>query len=171
MQIINRFSKFTLCSLILYLCSCAQTGALAGDNESSAGDLRGINHTQSGINKFSVNGYGGVIGGNTCCIMIPDKWQPGMKARIEWEVDPNPDESLPAIGTDEYRKAYQRHAANYQLHNTTVDIPKYVQACALTVHFLPCNKVKVTNACAIYGQPDYPVKEPLNMPEPKSCPK
>ena len=34
-------------------------------------------------------------GGGYCCIMLPDKWRPGLKAHVEWELDPNPNEYIP----------------------------------------------------------------------------
>ncbi|MEZ2696672.1 DUF3304 domain-containing protein, partial [Hafnia alvei] len=73
---------------------------------------------------------------------------------------------------DEYRKAYAEHASRYTSHSAMVQIPKYGEKrCGLTVHFLPCNNVKVTTSCWGYGSPEYPIKEPLNMPEPKTCPR
>jgi len=53
-----------------------------------------------------------------------------------------------------------------------VDIPQYgEERCGITVHFLPCNQVKVTTICDGYGTPNYPIKEPLEMKEPAQCPK
>lgn len=53
------------------------------------------NHTSSAISHVKVNGYGGPNispfgdGGGYCCVQLPDKWKPGLKAHIEWEVDPH----------------------------------------------------------------------------------
>lgn len=146
----------------------------ASDDGYTAGDLRGFNHmADSAVNSFSVNGYGGTLTGNLCCIMLPDEWKPGLKARIEWEVDPDPSEKIPmkkkGFGYEE--EAYAQHKAKYQQHSTIVDIPQYgKERCGLTVHFLPCDQVKVTTVCSGYGTPNYPIKEPLNMKEPASCP-
>ncbi|EOF6573872.1 DUF3304 domain-containing protein [Salmonella enterica] len=160
------------CLLLVFLvisgCSSAR-----GDKGYTAGDLRATNHVKGiGINGFSVNGYHvHGLGGGYCCIMLPDKWTPDLKAHIEWEVDPDPYAIIPPLGTDEYRKAYAKHKANYQQYSTTVDIPQYgSKRCGLTVHFLPCHQVKVTTACEAYGTPTYPIKEPENMEEPASCP-
>ncbi|ENY2729044.1 DUF3304 domain-containing protein [Salmonella enterica] len=151
-------------------CSLARNG-----NGYTSGDLRAINHVKDiSINGFSVNGYHVPgLGGGYCCIMLPEKWTPGLKAKIEWEVDPNPDEIIPmkkkGFGYDE--EAYARHAAKYRQHSLVIDIPQYgTERCGLTVHFLPCNQVKVTTACVGYGTPNYPIKEPRNMKEPISCP-
>lgn len=139
---------------------------------SSAANISGINHVAGQtVNSFTVNGYGGSLTGNSCCIMLPDKWQAGLKANIQWEVDPETAPSFPGykdrVKFDAWKKALE---GSFQLHETTVDIPKYDQACGLTVHFLPCNRVKVTTSCYGYGAPEYPVKEPLNMKEPALCP-
>ena len=160
--------RFVFLLFIFFVSGCSH----ASDEGYTAGDLRGFNHmADSGVNSFSVNGYGGTLTGNSCCIMLPDKWKPGLKARIEWEVDPNPNVILPPLGTDEFRTAYARHKAKYQQHSTIVDIPEYgKERCGLTVHFLPCDQVKVTTVCSGYGTPNYPIKEPLNMKEPASCP-
>ncbi|WP_255252474.1 DUF3304 domain-containing protein [Enterobacter sp. CC120223-11] len=152
---------------VLLSAGCSQSAS----SPSSAVNISGINHVAGQtVNSFTVNGYGGSLIGNSCCIMLPDKWRPGLKANIEWEVDPDAYASLPPLGTEEFRKAYAQHAAKYQQHSAVVDIPNYDQACGLTVHFLTCNQVKVTTSCYGYGAPEYPVKEPLNMKEPASCP-
>ncbi|EDU6365484.1 DUF3304 domain-containing protein [Salmonella enterica subsp. enterica serovar Florian] len=162
------------CLLLVFLvisgCSSAR-----GDKGYTAGDLRATNHVKGiGINGFSVNGYHVPgLGGGYCCIMLPDKWTPDLKAHIEWEVDPNPNEYIPmkkkGFGYDE--DAYAQHAAKYQRYSLIVNIPQYgSKRCGLTVHFLPCHQVKVTTACEAYGTPTYPIKEPKNMEEPASCP-
>lgn len=159
------------CSLLILsmMAGCSQAN---GDDGYTAGNLSGINHmADSGVNSFSVNGYGGTLTGNSCCIMLPEKWTPDLKARVEWETDPEPYAHLPPLGTNEYRKAYSLHKANYRQHSTIADIPQYgKERCGLTVHFLPCNQVKVTTACSGYGTENYPINEPLNMKEPAACP-
>lgn len=160
------------CSLLILsmMAGCSQANS---DDGYTAGDLRAVNHVEGqGINGFSVNGYHVPgLGGGYCCIMLPEKWTSELKARVEWETDPEPYVHLPPLGTDEYRKAYALHKANYRQHSTIVDISQYgKERCGLTVHFLPCNQVKVTTACSGYGTENYPIKEPLNMKEPSSCP-
>jgi hypothetical protein len=154
-------------------------GCSVGESKFLGGNLGGVNHTSAAINYFSVNGYGGPnisphgSRGGMCCAMLPRQWRPGLKLKVEWETDPNPNARLPALGTDEYRAAYAIHKANYQQHSAIVDLPAYETEtlCSLKVHFLPCNQIKVTTACMAYGQPGYPIKEPLKMKEPAVCPK
>ncbi|EIK93223.1 hypothetical protein PMM47T1_28061 [Pseudomonas sp. M47T1] len=104
--------------------------------------------------------------------MLPRQWQPGLKLKVAWETDPNPNAHLPALGTDAYRAAYAKHKANYQQHSAIVDLPPYEdRLCSLEVHFLPCNKVKVSTSCWRYPSPNSPIKDPLKMKEPAICPK
>ncbi len=58
-------------------------------------------------------------------------------------------------------------------HSQVVPVPDYTgqRTCGITVHFLPCDQVKVTTSCATYNSPNYPIKEPLKMKEPTVCPK
>lgn len=160
-------------TVLVFIFIFSASGCAKGSNDYNAGDLSGINHTQQGVNYFTVNGYRAGLTGNSCCIMLPRKWTPGLKAHVEWEVDPDPFEKIPRKkkGFEFEEGAYARHAAKYQKHSAIVDIPKYTETCGMTVHFLPCNQVKVTTSCVGYGTPDYPIKEPLDMKEPAQCPK
>ena len=161
---------------LLGLFGLALIGCSTADNEMAGGNLQAVNHTLHAINWFSVNGYrahGG--GGSSCCIILPTKWRPGLKAHIEWEVDTDPYaySKWPPLGTDGYRAAQAKHKANYQHHSTTVDIPEWqgTDSCGLSVHFLSCNQVKVTTSCWGYGSPNNPIKEPKQMKEPAVCQK
>ncbi|QHF47954.1 hypothetical protein PspS35_12710 [Pseudomonas sp. S35] len=147
-------------------------GCSSADNEMAGGNIRAVNHTLGAINWFSVNGYrahGG--GGSSCCIVMPIKWRPGLKAHIEWEVDPDPFAPSPPLGTDEFRLFMQKHQANYRRHSAVVDIPEWsgTESCGLKVHFLVCNQIKVTTSCWGYGSPNNPIKEPKQMKEPAVC--
>ncbi|WP_095848933.1 DUF3304 domain-containing protein [Gibbsiella quercinecans] len=154
--------------ILFWVSGCSQANR---DDGYTAGDLRALNHTLKGINSYSVNGYGGTMTGNSCCIMLPEKWTPDLKARIEWETDPDPYARMPPLGTDEFRKAYAEHATKYQQHSAVINIPQYgKERCGLTVHFLPCNQVKVTTSCYGFNAPEYPIKEPFDMKEPSACP-
>ncbi|WP_413704564.1 DUF3304 domain-containing protein [Pseudomonas sp. Pseusp16] len=162
-------TRWLLGSLGLALVGCS-----TADNEMAGGNLQAVNHTLHTINWFSVNGYrahGG--GGSSCCIILPIKWRPGLKASIEWEVDPEPFAESPPLGTNEFREFMKTHKAKYRHYSTIVDIPEWqgTESCDLKVHFLTCNKVKVTTSCWGYGSPNNPIKEPQDMKEPVVCPK
>jgi hypothetical protein len=106
---------------------------------------------------------------------MPLKWRPGLRANIEWEVDPEPFAKIKrkttGYGFDE--DAWAAHEAKFKRYNTVVDIPEWpeTRSCDLKVHFLTCNQVKVTTSCWAPSSPDYPIKEPKQMKEPAVCPK
>ena len=161
---------------LLYLLGLMLYGCSSADNEMAGGNLQAVNHTLHGINWMSVNGYRAHAGGgSSCCIIMPIKWRPGLKANVEWEVDPEPYaySKWPPLGTDGYRIEQVKHAANYQRHSATVDIPEWPDSkrCGLTVHFLVCNQIKLTSSCWASSSPNYPIKEPRQMKEPAVCPK
>ncbi|WP_256823660.1 DUF3304 domain-containing protein [Pseudomonas sp. Pse79] len=153
-------------------------GCSVGESKFLAGNLNGVNHTSAAINHFSVNGYGGAnisphgYGGGMCCAMLPRQWQTGLKLEVEWETDPNPYAKSPPLGSDAFRTFMAKHKTNYQQHSAIVELPPYEdRLCALEVHFLPCNQVKVSTSCWRYPSPNSPIKEPLEMNEPAICPK
>jgi len=161
---------------LLGLFGLALVGCSTADNDMAGGNIQAVNHTLNNINWLSVNGYradGG--GGRSCCIILPTKWRPGLKANIEWEVDPEPYAKIKrkttGYGFDE--DAWAAHEAKFQRHNTILDIPEWsgTESCGLSVHFLTCNQVKVTTSCWGYGSPNNPIKEPLDMKEPAVCQK
>ncbi|MCK8688368.1 DUF3304 domain-containing protein, partial [Pseudomonas umsongensis] len=103
-------------------------GCSTADNDMVGGNIQAVNHTLNNINWLSVNGYradGG--GGRSCCIVMPIKWRPGLKAHTEWEVDPEPYEKIKrkesGYGFDE--DAWAAHEAKFQRYNTVVDIPEW----------------------------------------------
>ncbi|WP_285431655.1 DUF3304 domain-containing protein [Pseudomonas sp. fls2-241-R2A-110] len=139
--------------------------------------ITGYNHTAAEIIRFSINGAGGPSipanqgGGEVCCGVLPVQWAPGIRAIIEWDKDPNPYEKLKR---DQYgqivKESAVRHSAGYSHHTATVEIPKYAEkVCALQVHFLPCDKVKVSTTCFTPGNPNYPDKAYFQVKEPASC--
>jgi hypothetical protein len=62
--------------------------------------------------------------------------------------------------------------AQKRKHSKVIPVPDYThqKVCGITVHFLPCDELEVTTSCHAYGSPDYPIKTPLRLPEPQSCP-
>ena len=167
--------KLTRVRWLLGVFGLALVGCSTADNEMAGGSLQAVNHTLHAINWFSVNGYrahGG--GGSSCCIVMPLKWRPGLKAHIEWEVDTDQFAySKWPSDPEGYKAAQLQHKANYQHYSTTVDIPEWpgTKRCGLSVHFLTCNEVKVTSSCWSSYSPNYPIKEPKQMKEPAVCPK
>jgi hypothetical protein len=135
-------------------------------------------------------------GGGGCCYGAPAQWKPGMTVRVDWitgvafasdvpEIPepkrPNLDNMDAKTGHLKAKQYYEKHQewrkkikAMSKEHSRIVPLPPYnsnKDTCGITVHFLPCDQVKVTTSCADYGNPGHPIKEPLKMKEPAVCPK
>lgn len=146
-----------------------------------ANTLEGINHTNLDITRFSVNGHSGVdvigphqVGGVACCYVVPVRWEPGMTVRIDWETGLSGSKGFPGYADDAKYEAWaENFEAQKRRHSKLVMVPDYTgqEICGITVHFLPCDDIKVTTSCYGYGNREYPIKTPLNLPEPKSCQK
>ncbi|MGV3345832.1 DUF3304 domain-containing protein [Enterobacteriaceae bacterium LUAb1] len=147
----------------------------AGGRDTTAVTVGAYNHVAGQrINWFSVNGYWVPgLGGGYCCVTLPDQWQSGMTAHIEWEVDPNPNENIPRLkkGVGFEPKALAEHEAKYKHYSADVPIPQYNHLGEFSVHILPCQKVNIYTGVEGPNSPAYPIKEPMNMQEPAICPK
>ncbi|UHM93432.1 DUF3304 domain-containing protein [Rahnella victoriana] len=171
--------KISLLAGLLLVSACSQPGAVAQGG--GAGTIEAINHTHWAINNFSVNGQSGIDiigpyqgGGGGCCYGVSGQWRPGMTVRIDWETGVGGTKGAPDFDQWEKYQAWKKkiNAQNRQ-HSKIVSIPDYTgqKTCGITVHFMPCDDVKVTTSCWAPGNSNYPIKEPLKMPEPKDCPK
>ncbi|MFF7710471.1 DUF3304 domain-containing protein [Pseudomonas sp. NPDC007930] len=166
-------------SLLILMCSSANLYGAENVSEVYYGNIKGVNHTAVGINWFSYSGQRGAgvrpfgESGYSCCAAVLAKWRPGLKATIEWEVDPNPDADIPMRkeGFGFEKGAWEAHAKNFEMYRVVLDVPEYGDSfCGPTVHFLTCRRVKITHSCAAYWSPRHPIKEPLEMEEPAVCP-
>ncbi|AQL40417.1 DUF3304 domain-containing protein [Pseudomonas syringae] len=146
-----------------------------------ASTLEAINHTHWAINRFSVDGRSGLDiigpyqgGGGGCCYIAPSRWKPGMTVRVDWETGVTYSDDFPGFADrPKYFAWKQKVNAQKRQHSKTLPVPDYSgqKVCGLTVHFLPCDELQVTTSCHAYGSPQYPIKTPLHLPEPQSCPK
>lgn len=146
-----------------------------------AGTLEAINHTHWAINHFSVDGRSGIDiigpyqgGGGGCCYIAPQRWQPGMTVRVDWETGVAYPDGFPGFGDrPKYLAWVKKNDALTRQHSKEVLVPDYTdqKVCGLTVHFLPCDELQISTSCYAYGSPEYPIKTPLQLPEPPSCPK
>ncbi|KPC53777.1 DUF3304 domain-containing protein [Amantichitinum ursilacus] len=174
-RILNRlFWTAALGVMAMGLAACGNTAGNAfSDNQYLPTPYAPINHTTAALNWVSINGMQGT--GEVCCVMLPRQWRPGLKATVEWEIDPRPYEKMkrkPGGGFVFDDADIARHRAAYTQHKAIIDIPQYPEHfCKLQVHFLTCNQVKATATCLWYDDPAYPIKAPADMPEPKTCPK
>ena len=163
--------------LLGVLCGLAAT-VLAQNAQAST--LEGINHTHWAINHFSVNGRSGIDiigpyqgGGGGCCYIAPSRWQPGMTVRVDWETGSAYSDGFPGFSDRaKYYAWLDKIDAQKRQHSKLVVVPDYSgqKVCGITVHFLPCDELQVTTSCYAYGSPEYPIKTPLQLPEPQSCP-
>jgi len=146
-----------------------------------AGTIEAINHTHWAVNHFSVNGQSGIDiigpyqgGGGGCCYVAPPTWQPGMTVRIDWETGAGYFMGSPGYQDRAKYLAWEKKINDLKRqHSKVVAVPDYTgqKTCGLTVHFLPCDEIKVTTSCYTYDHPNYPIKEPIQLPEPTSCPR
>ncbi|PSN07996.1 DUF3304 domain-containing protein [Siccibacter turicensis] len=176
--------KITIFGLLLgvfLLAGCSQSKAEAQTQSGGTGTIKAINHTKWAINHFSVNGQSGIDiigpfqgGGGGCCYGVPYTWIPGMTVKIDWETGVGGTEGFPGYDHwDEYLKWQKKMDSFKRRHSKKVSIPDYTgqDTCGITVHFLPCDDVKVTTSCWSPANANYPIKLPLEMKEPKVCPK
>ena len=176
--------KITISGVLLgvfLLAGCSQPKAEAQTQSGGAGTIEAINHTRWAINHFSVNGQSGIDaigpfdgGGGGCCYGAPAVWKPGMTVRIDWETGIGSSDDFPGYEDEKnFLEWAKKIKDQHRQHSKTVPLPDYTgqETCGITVHFLPCDDVKVTTSCFTYGSPSYPIKLPLEMKEPKVCPK
>ncbi|MEB0043626.1 DUF3304 domain-containing protein [Pseudomonas sp. MH10] len=142
--------------------------------------IEGYSHTSAAINYFMVNGNGGPNigpfgggGSQTCCVILPRKWHPGLTVVVEWEKDPMPH----AYGdwperrfSDAWSKRMDEHETKYTRHRAVVEVAPYEELGVIDVHFLPCDQVAVSAVAATPGQVGYPFNYPSKMEVPSVCP-
>ena len=168
-----------LVKAVLLLTGCNQP-AESDSVSGGGGTIEAINHTHWAINHFSVNGQSGVDiigpwqgGGGAGYFGVPPKWEPGMTVKVEWETGVGDMDGFPGFGDDEkYLTWYKKKEALNREHSRIVPVPDYSgqKTCGIKIHFLPCDKLKVTTSCYDYGNPNYPIKDPIKMEEPGVCP-
>ncbi len=159
---------------------CVLAGLMLTQN-AQASTLEAVNHTHWAINHFSVDGRSGIDiigpyqgGGGGCCYVAPSTWKPGMTVRVDWETGAGSSEGFSGYGDWPKFLAWKKQIdSQKRQHSKPVPVPDYTgqKVCGLTIHFLPCDELQVTTSCYAYGSPEYPIKTPLHLPEPQSCPK
>ncbi|HEK2138655.1 TPA: DUF3304 domain-containing protein, partial [Proteus mirabilis] len=157
-----------ICTFAVLLVGCS----VAQPSDYNAGSIDGFNHTEYSISDFKINGAMGSTSGTVCCVMIPKKWTPELKANISWETINTKGLAIsPGFKDVEKYKQYREEVnKRREYHEAVVPIAQYDKSCGLQVHFLPCNEVKVVSSCYWYGMPEYPIQAPKNMKEPAVCP-
>src|SRR5450830_596575 len=115
--------------------------------------VTGYNHIQDeSIMNFSVNGgSGGNLApasaneGGMCCVSIPERWRPGMKATVTWEYGYSSRDPVPPFPPQE----------------AVVDIPEYTpeNLGRIQVHFYPNHRIKVVVSKYGLGHPKHPLPQ------------
>ncbi len=96
-----------------------------------------------------------------------------MTVRIDWETGVGSSKGFPGFADRPKYLAWRDGIrAQKRKHSKLVPVPDYTgqKVCGITVHFLPCDDIQVTTSCYAYGSPEYPIKTPLHLPQPQSCP-
>jgi len=167
--------------LALYVLACLALQACNQKIPDRLGaPIEGYNHTSAAINYFTVNGNGGPNigpygggGSQTCCVGMPRQWQPGLTVVVEWEKDPNVGASRywsePRF-SDAWSKRMEEHESKYTRHRAVVEVAPYERLGAITLHFLPCDQVKVSAGLTYLGMPNHPYNYPRKMEVPPVCP-
>ncbi|WP_154649147.1 DUF3304 domain-containing protein, partial [Serratia marcescens] len=86
----------------------------------------------------------------------PAKWRPGMTVKIDWETGVGGSKGFPGFADREkFNKWKKEMQAQNKQHSTVVPVSDYTgqKTCGITVHFMPCDEVKVTTSCVSPGRP------------------
>ncbi|WP_345829368.1 DUF3304 domain-containing protein [Pantoea sp. BRR-3P] len=164
-----------LAGALLLLKGCDDTDS----SRDGGGSIKGINHTHWAINHFSVNNQSAIDiivpwqgGGGGCCFGVSEKWKPGMTVKVDWQTGEASTKDFPGFENTEKYLAWENMIRSSHRNITkNVPLPDYngEKTCGITVHFFPCDQIKVTTSCDGYGSPSYPIKEPIEMEGPTEC--
>ncbi len=141
----------------VYLSLLVMVFTLASCSERTMGvGITGYNHSKvHPIFNFTVNGAMGSNlsqesggGKESCCVMVPEKWRPGLKAKVAWVYDSDQGDPNPPPPPQEKE----------------VEIPEYKNGGRLEVHFYANHEVKViVSPCGI-EHPFYPMSAQDKLP-------
>ena len=145
--------KTFLRHLIPLLLLAFSLAACSGD-DTTAVSYAAYNHTDKSIVSIIVNGEGGILnapahdgGGEVCCVVIPNKWRPGLTATITWQ-------EAGVFKRDAQGNIMTNDGVPIVIESPwkerTVEIPPYDEHHGqFFIHFLAGDKVKV--AVSLYG--------------------
>jgi len=139
--------------------------AACGEEKTTGVSYGGVNHTDKNIVSVVVNGEGGVLdviahgggGAEMCCVLISNKWRPGLKVTIKWQE--NGDWLLDEKGKEVLRDG-RRIYVPAPWKERTVDIPEYKAIGMFFIHFFPNDEIKVAVSRVFPGHPNYPIQYP-----------
>lgn len=137
--------------------------ACSGDGTTGV-SYTAYNHTDKSVVSIIINGEGGVLhapkhagGAEVCCVVIPDKWHPGLKATIKWQLDGHwvRDKNGNIIEKDGSKQFVEGI-----WKEKTVDVMQYDKPARLQIHFEPGDQVKVIVSKYDPWAPESPVHYP-----------
>jgi hypothetical protein len=153
------FSLGLLLSLFLSGCLEAEKVGLS---------YHAYNHTDKSIVSIVINGEGGILGASAhgegsgvCCVVLPQKWHPGLMATIKWQED-----DIPIFNPDGTRKIIDGIPASNESpwKERTEEVPKYgfdeLDRGTFYIHFFPNDEVKVLVATRWAGFEGHPYPHP-----------
>ncbi len=158
--------------VFLTLQACSKADDADKKPEGTPVSISGYNYTIEGIQEFYVNGAwgGGIsIGGGggsiVCCVMLPDKWTPGLSVTVEWRRS-----DCQGNGPGNERCPFEPDRKwHYKNLKVIVPIEPYDHPNGVQVMFLPNDEVKIYSFRAGVLNPDHPSKlgppRPLDHPE------
>lgn len=130
------------------------------------------NHTDEHIVSIVINGEGGILdagahgeGGGVCCVVLPQKWRPGLMATIKWQ--PEGDWLKDEQGQEVIRDG-KKVLVRAPWKERTVEVPKYGSEMGIFfIHFFPNDEVKVLVNTYGARSPQHPLPHPSGI---KSAP-
>lgn len=145
--------RVLLLTLLVPLAACFK-------EETAAVSMAANNYTDKSIISIIINGEGGILyasahgqGGGVCCVVLPEKWRPGLRAKIEWQYD-----SVPQL--DSHGKVMIHDGREVLIESPwnerTIELPKYDRAGTFQLHFYPNGDVKSVVSDLLPHHPQYP---------------
>lgn len=114
-----------------------------------------VNHTDVTVVAIIINGEGGVLsamkhgeGGGVCCVVVPEKWTPGLSVTIKWREDGH---YLEDENGNEVKRDGVPVLIEAPWKSRTVPVPRYEGEGDFFVFFFPGDDVRV----ALTSSPEF----------------
>jgi len=149
LKTVSKFMALSLLTLTFILGTGACSEKMMGTS------VTGYNHTKDrSLINFTVNGAMGSNlapesggGKSSCCVSIPERWRPGLKAIVAWQYQGGTEIPPPPPPQEKI-----------------VEIPEYKHGGRVWVHFYDNHEVKIVVSPCSIGHPFYPMSEQDKLP-------
>jgi hypothetical protein len=154
--------KLALSLLALTFAGCASVQAGINDSNSTPVGLTGTQHMGPNFNVsgFYVDGaYGSNVGreggggSDVCCVLLPNKWRPGLTAEVRWAVGDWSKENLTETAAGNYTSI-----TSEGVYKALVPVEKYDVPGQLYVHFFIGGRVRVVSSNVGVLNKDHPIQ-------------